>query len=361
MTTEHTKARTGPRLPAGGAVPAGTAPRRREHYWRSVAIVVVVAAALTAVITQTLPGYYVYTSVLVVLAGCGAVALNLLMGYAGQVSIGNAAFLAIGAFTAVGVAPYGGFLVGILAGAVASGLAGFIIGIPSLRLRGFYLVLSTLALQQIVSFGFEQVQGATNTPAGYTLDIAKIGSYEIQSDTDWLILAVCVLAIFLLVTSLLERSRTGRAWKAIREHEPAASVIGIDVARYKLLAFVISSAMIGVEGVLLAYYAGVVDYHTYTLDLAVSYAAMVLIGGLGTLYGPLLGAILVTVIPVVLKQIGSSGSGGSFLTKNSSSLNLLIYGVLIVVVLLAEPGGLAALAGRIRAVVTPRPRGKGER
>jgi branched-chain amino acid transport system permease protein len=268
------------------------------------------------------------------------------------VSIGNGAFMAIGAFTAVGVAPYGGFLVGIVAGVVASGLAGLIIGIPSLRLRGFYLVLSTLALQQIVSFGFEQVQGATNTPAGYTLDLPKVGGYEISSDTDWLILAMCVLLIFLLATSLLERSRTGRAWKAIREHEPAASVIGINVSRYKLLAFVISSGMIGAEGVLLAYYSGVVDYHTYTLDLAVSYAAMVLIGGLGTLYGPVLGAILVTVIPVILKQIGSSGSSGSFLTKNSSSLNLLIYGVLIIVVLIAEPGGLAALFRRARTGVT---------
>lgn len=352
MTTENTKAR--PRLPDDGAVPTAHTPARRERYWLLVLIAVAAAVALTAIITQALPDYYVYTSVLVVLAGCGAVALNLLMGYAGQVSIGNAAFLAIGAFTAVGVARYGGFLVGIVAGAVASGLAGLIIGIPSLRLRGFYLVLSTLALQQIVSFGFEQIQGATNTPAGYTLDIAKVGSYQIRSDTDWLVLAVCVLAIFLLVTSMLERSRTGRAWKAIREHEPAASVIGINVSRYKLLAFVISSAMIGVEGVLLAYYAGVVDYHTYTLDLAVSYAAMVLIGGLGTLYGPLLGAILVTVIPVILKQIGASGSGSSFLTKNSSSLNLLIYGVLIVVVLLAEPGGLAALATRIRSALPRR-------
>lgn len=350
MTTERTKPRVEPPFVGEGAASGRPRPRR-EHYWRTVLIAVVVAAAITALGTQLLPDYYVYTAVLVVLAGCGAVALNLLMGYAGQVSIGNAAFLAIGAFTAVGVAPYGGFLVGIVAGAVASGLAGLIIGIPSLRLRGFYLVLSTLALQQIVSFGFEQIQGATNTPAGYTLDIAEVGSHEIESDTDWLILSVCVLAIFLLVTSLLRRSRTGRAWQAIREHEPAASVIGIDVSRYKLLAFVISSAMIGVEGVLLAYFSGVVDYHTYTLDLAVSYAAMVLIGGLGTLYGPVLGAILVTVIPVVLKQIGSSGSGSSFLTKNSSSLNLLIYGVLIVVVLLAEPGGLAALAGRARAAV----------
>lgn len=344
MTTEKAAARVTP--PVGD--PAGRVRLPGERYWLKVLVVAVVAVALTAIDTQLLPDYYVYTSVLVVLAGCGAIALNLLMGYAGQVSIGNGAFLAIGAFTAVGVAPYGGFLAGLVAGAIASGLAGLVIGIPSLRLRGFYLVLSTLALQQIVSFGFEQVQGATNTPAGYTLDLAKVGSYEISEDGDWLILSVCVLLIFLLVTSLLERSRTGRAWQAIREHEPAASVIGIDVSRYKLLAFVISSAMIGAEGVLLAYFAGVVDYHTYTLDLAVSYAAMVLIGGLGTLYGPILGAVLVTVIPVVLKQIGSSGAGGSFLTKNSSSLNLLIYGVLIIVVLLAEPGGLAALVRRAR-------------
>jgi branched-chain amino acid transport system permease protein len=314
----------------------GSAPQR-------AAIIIACAALIDLFCAVALPPYYVYLSVLTAFAAIGAVALDLLLGYVGQVSIGNSAFMAIGAFAAVGVQHFGGFGFGLLAGLVAGAAAGLVTGLVSLRLRGFYVVLTSLALLYIASFAFQEIESATGAIAGYNLPIPAIGSFELNSDRRWLAVGLVLLVIELIVIGTLVRGRTGRAWLAIREHESAASVVGVNVVRYKLLAWVLSSAFIGVQGAALAYYLGNVDYASYTLELSVSYAAMVLIGGLGTLYGPILGAIIVTLVPSLLNDIGSGGTTG-YIGSNASSIELLIFGVLIIVIVLVNPGGLAGIA-----------------
>ncbi|HET6190317.1 MAG TPA: branched-chain amino acid ABC transporter permease [Trebonia sp.] len=333
--------------------PPARVPWRRRPPAEAVASPAVVVAGCLVVLLLAWYGftpYYLYLTVLTAFACIGATGLNLQMGYAGLVSIGNAGFMAVGAFTAVWADHYGGLLVGVLAGGVAAGLVGLFVGVVSMRLRGFYLVLSTLALQFVAAFAGQQIEQALNEPAGFILPVPSVGPWQLASDRAWLTFALVLLAIELIVVHLIMRGRLGRAFLAIREHENAAGVVGVNVALTKMLASGISAAMIGVGGAALAYYIGNVDYSTYTLDLAVSYAAMVLIGGLGSAYGPLLGAALVTLLPALLSALDSGSSAGYF-TQHSSSVDLLVYGLLIIAIVLAEPGGLAVLLRRLAAFV----------
>jgi branched-chain amino acid transport system permease protein len=187
-------------------------------------------------------------------------------------------------------------------------------------------------------------------PAGFFLGAVSIGPISVGfSNKSWLILSISTLALIMILAKLLINGRVGRSWMAIRESEAAAAVIGINVKFYKLLAFVISSAVIGIGGVLLAYLIGTVDYNTYSLTVAVSYAAMILIGGMGSFIGPLLGAILVTILPVELNQLSTVSFLGSFVTNNAAALELFSYGALVIIIMLVEPGGLSVIAMRIGA------------
>lgn len=294
-----------------------------------------------------LSSYWQYEMIFVALACVGAVGLNLLMGYAGQVSVGNAGFMAVGAFAGVWGSEHGGFLMAVLIGTVASGLVGGVVGLVCMRLRGFYVVLGTLALTYIAAFVFQEIESNAKVPGGFTLPLVSIGPIDVGfSNKNWLILSIAMLALALIVAKLLVDGRVGRSWMAVRESEAAASVIGINVRFYKLLAFIVSSAIIGLGGVGLAYFVGNVDYNTYTLALAVSYAAMILIGGMGSFMGPLLGAVLVTIVPVELNQISTVSIFGSFVTNNAAALELFIYGALVIIIMLVEPGGLSFIARR---------------
>ena len=329
-------------------------PGRTEAFTSTLPIWVGALAAL-GIVWFLLPSFYVYLSVLVVFACIGATGLNLLMGSAGLVSIGNAGFMAVGAFAAVWGYRAGGLLVALVAAAAASGVAGFLVGAVSMRLRGFYLVLSTLALQYVVAFVGQEIEQHTNHPAGFELPLPSLGFFQLQSDRHWFLFGLALLVAQLLIVHFVMRGRVGRGFLAIREYENAASVAGVNVPFYKLLAFTVSSAMIGVGGAVLAFYIGNVDYANYTLDVAVSYAAMVLIGGLGSKYGPLLGAVLITPLPALLAQIGGANQGG-LLSQDASSIELLLYGLLIVAIVLIEPGGLAVFVRRVYEAFSSRGR-----
>ncbi len=319
-------------------------------------IKVVLGSAIAALFCEiALSSYWQYEMVFAVFACVGAVGLNLLMGYAGQVSVGNAGFMAVGAFSGVWGGEHGGFLMAVLVGTVTSALVGVVVGLVCMRLRGFYVVLGTLALTYIAAFVFQEIESGANVPGGFTLPLVTMGPWDVGfSNKNWLILAFAMLAVTLVAAKLLVEGRVGRSWMAIRESEAAASVIGINVRYSKLLAFVVSSAIIGFGGVGLAYFVGTVDYNTYSLDLAVSYAAMILIGGMGSFMGPLLGAVLVTIVPVELNQLSTVSIFGSFVTNNAAALELLIYGALVIVIMLVEPGGLSVIVRRLsRLFVRP--------
>jgi branched-chain amino acid transport system permease protein len=294
---------------------------------------------------------------LVLLAIIGAVALNLLQGVAGQLSVGNAAFMAVGAFAAGSLVTYAHtpFLVTIIGSAVAGAIVGFIVGIPALRARGLYLLLGTLALQYVATYAFISYQDAANQPGGFELPLPTLGPWHIESETDWYILFAVVATAAIWVMSSVLRSSFGRTLLAVRESEALAASLGISVVKNIVLCFTITSCMIGIEGGLFAYYVGVVQSDSFTLALAIQYLAMVLLGGEGSVAGPVLGAIVIEALPYVLNNfLPTTGA----LASDGADIQQIIYGLLIIAVLVFEPGGLGGLGSRLIRWMTSRVTGR---
>jgi len=293
------------------------------------------------------PSYRLYEADLTVLAAIGALGLNLITGYAGQASIGAAAFLAIGAFSASGVQGHVGFVASVFVGAIVAAVAGLLVGLPALRMRGLYLIISTLVFQYLVQDGFEIVETKQGALGGYALPKARIGGWVISSTRSWFILLTVVLVLWCIVMRFLVTSKPGRAWTMIKEHDVAAAIAGIAVGRYKLTAFVISSAMLGMAGALGAYFVGQISYDQYTLNLAVLYVAMIIVGGTGSIFGSLIGAIIITDIPFFLSQLGSNSNGTNFFSQNLAFIELAVDALLLIGFLIVEPRGLAHIGTRI--------------
>lgn len=338
-----------PAVPAQAAAPPSAMPRRR--ILRSAApFVVLVLVAL--ILWAAGSDYYLYIADLSLLSAIAAVGLNLLTGTAGQLSIGTAALLAVGAFTAVPCAPQIGFLPSVLAGGLAAAGVGLVIGFPSLRLRGMYLVFSTLALQYIVSFAFQELETKSNHIAGYTLPYVTVAGIDIDTDRRWFVFLTVAVALACLIATGLVRGRPGRAWRSIRDHDVAAAVIGVNVRGGKLSAFVISSFFVGCSGALTGFFLQNVSYESYTLDLAVSFVAMIIIGGLGSVWGSIAGAVVVTALPYVIRTVATNvlGSGSTLVRTHLAALNVSVYAALVIAFLLFMPAGLAGLGSLVRGL-----------
>ena len=321
-------------------------PRRRPSFdvgrlyqptYLLIGIMVVVAAFVTANGTS----YSIYVLDTVLLAAIGAIGLDLLMGTGGQVSIGNAAFLATGAFATVWASRAGvAFPLDVIIGGLACAVSGLIVGLPALRIRGMYLALSTLAAFYIAQFVGQKYQTDAVGAAGFLMKPVFAGSISQQS-ARWAWLLVAVLGVVIVAVSWLRVGRSGRAWRMIRDHEVAASMMGIPVARYKLVLFVISSAIVGIQGGLTARFATAVSYDGFTLALSISAVAMILIGGLDSQAGPLIGAALVTTLPIFVPDIVNAFVSSSNATKDAGSYAEIVYGALIMVFIIAAPKGLS--------------------
>src|SRR5215831_4730124 len=233
------------------------------------------------------------------LAAVGALALNLLTGLAGQISLGHAGFIAAGAFTTAILVEnrVPSPLVALPAAALVGAALGVIVGIPALRLKGLYLALGTLALHHVVLYACGEFQNHWGANTGVSIPPPRLGAWVLKGTTAWYYALTAVAALVLAVSVNLQRSRTGRAWMAIRDREIAAESVGIDVARYKVLAFVWSSAITAVAGALFAYQRAFVSVEAFGFFLAIEYIAMIIIGGLGSSLGAVLGAAFVTLLP----------------------------------------------------------------
>jgi branched-chain amino acid transport system permease protein len=280
-----------------------------------------------------------------------AMGLNILTGYTGLISLGNAAFMAIGAYSASWLAMHTGlgFLASIpLAGLITAGL-GMLVGIPSLRLRGLYLAMATLAAHFIVEFLIVHWEKVTGGVSGISVPLPTIAGIAIDSDRKvyYLILPVTVLAV--LFAANLFRTRAGRAFIAIRDQEMSAAVMGINVFKYKLLSFALSSFYAGVAGALLACQAKIITPENFPITIAIDCLAMIIIGGLGSISGSIFGAAFLTILPEILR-ISTTTLSGTFpdLVGKLAALKDLIFGVLIICFLIFEPHGLAAVWQRIK-------------
>jgi branched-chain amino acid transport system permease protein len=306
-------------------------------------VIIGVTCLVVAYFTAAGSSYSIYIVDTILLSAIGAMALDLLMGTGGQVSIGNAAFLAGGSFATAWASRAGmPFPFDVIIAGVACAAGGLVVGLPALRIRGMYLALATLAAFYLADFVGQKYQTDTVGAAGFFLKPVFTGTIGQQS-ASWAWLLFGVVVVTLIITSWLRSGRSGRAWRMIRDHEVAASAMGIPVARYKLMLFVITSAIIGVQGGLTAHFTGSVSYDSFTLTLSISVIAMILIGGLDSQAGPLIGAVVVTIMPVVLPDIIGLFASSSNASQDASNYSEVVYGLLIMIFMIKAPAGLAGL------------------
>ena len=286
----------------------------------------------------------------VFLASIGSLALMLLTGYAGQVSLGHAGLIAAGAFT-VGIlfrelnAP---FWITVPAAGMVGAVLGVIFGLPSLRLRGLYLAVSTLALHFVVIYVGGEYESRRGFSTGIVIDPPRLGSVSISDGRAWYFILLAAAAATLLISLNLLRARSGRAWRAIRAHETVAEALGIGVAAYKLLAFVLSSAITAVAGALFAYYRCFVSVEAFSLFLTIQYVAMIIVGGMGSLLGALLGAAFITIFPYIIEGALMALPGAQRFASLLFAVNYAAFGLVMILFLLFEPLGLVGIWHRAR-------------
>lgn len=301
-----------------------------------------------------------------------ALGLNLLTGYSGQISLGHGAFFAIGAYGTAIVANRFGlpWPACILAGGLAAGLAGYLLGWPSLRLSGPYLAIATLALAIAVPQALLKFEGLTGGVQGIKLPQPRPPAGLGLAQDQWLAYICLVTAILMVwLTVNLVRSRVGRAFIALRDSEIAAQSLGISPARFKTLAFAISAFYTGLAGGLLAYLLGYIAPDAFTLVVSIEFLTMVVIGGLASVAGSVIGAVVIVILPLVssnltdylaglLNLVGLSAVGAT-----TKGLIWAIYGVILILVMVFLPGGLVSLYHKITdlwtRVVKPEPVLKG--
>jgi branched-chain amino acid transport system permease protein len=321
-------------------------------------------AAFAAVLPFGLSASSLSTATFVVIAAIAATGLNVLTGYAGQISLGHAFFLAAGAYTGAVLGGDHGVSAALwipAAGVVAAAF-GALVGPMALRLKGLYLAIVTLGVVFIGQHVLLNSAGISGGPQGRAFPPVVLGSFDlspgqslqlggltIDHDGLYYYLALLILAAATAFVWSLRRTRGGRAMLAVRERETCAALMGVNVGRTKVVAFVVSAALAGVSGALYASYLSFAQPTQWNLDLSIQFIAAIIVGGMGTTAGPLLGSSVVFALPSVLKNlpfVPEQGSGGI----SVGDLTSICYGLLIVVFLVLEPRGLVGIADRLRSL-----------
>ena len=318
--------------------------------------VAALALIFVVIVPLTLHDYYLSILNLIFIAVVGALGLNILVGYTGQISLGHGAFMSVGAYTAANLAVKLGlpFWLTLPAGGLMAAAIGVLVGIPSLRIKGLYLAIATLAGQLIIEWTINHVPAISGgAQASIEVDRPDLFGFVLntQGRLYYFLLFFAVLAI--VATLNLMRSRIGRAFIAVRDQDIAAEIIGIDIFRYKLLSFAISSFFAGVCGVLYTYYFGIANYEQFQLGVSIDYLAMIIIGGLGSVLGSIFGAVFITLLPIVIRML-MENVGSLFFTESElasvvSGTRLAVFGGLIIFFLVIEPEGLNRLWRNVRS------------
>jgi len=314
------------------------------------------AGLFIVIVPLFLAEYYVSILNLILIAVVGALGLNILVGYTGQISIGHGAFMSVGAYTAANLANRLGspWPVNLLAGGLMAALIGAIVGIPSLRIKGLYLAIATLAGQLIIEWTINHVTFISGgVQASIEVPRPRLGSMVLSTHRDMYYFLLFFVVLAIVGTLNLMRTRIGRAFIAIRDQDIAAEIIGIDIFRYKLLAFAISSFYAGVTGVLYTYFLGIANYEQFQIGVSIDYLAMIIIGGLGSVLGSIFGAAFVTLLPILIRY-AMEAFGTVFFSEATvhnliPALRLTLFGALIIVFLVLEPEGLNRLWRNIRS------------
>jgi len=288
--------------------------------------------------------------------GIAALGLNILVGFTGQISIGHAAFFGFGAFTSAYLSshlPIPVFFAIPLAGAVTA-IVGLIFGLPAARLKGLYLVIATLAAQYILLDFFARAEWFTGGSAPAIAKPFSIFGYSIRGDRSYFYVVLVYLVIcYLLVTNLM-RTRDGRALVAVRDHYLSAEIMGINLTKYRTLSFGLAAFFAGVGGALYAHYNQIVSNEGFGIDRSIIFLAMVIIGGIGSIMGTLMGTAFMVLLPESMEWVSAAVRGSWLdqvlaLKNNIAFLRETAIGLIIIAFLVFEPDGLAHRWHQIKA------------
>jgi branched-chain amino acid transport system permease protein len=293
---------------------------------------------------------YLFRAILIpfLILSLAALGLNLLVGYCGQISLGTGAFMAVGAYAAYNFSvriPGMPLIAALLLGGGCATLVGVLFGIPSLRVKGLYLAVATLAAQFFVDWAFLRIRWLTNDSSSGSVSVAGLNVFGLPIDTpvQRYLFCLCTVVLFALGAKNLVRGRVGREWMAMRDMDVAAAVIGIRPVSAKLTAFAVSSFIVGVAGALWGFiHLGSWEPAAFNIDRSFQLLFMVIIGGLGSITGAFFGAAFIVVLPILLDGL-PRWFGLPVDTALAAHLTSMVFGALIVFFLVVEPHGLARL------------------
>lgn len=326
---------------------ADLALRKSRAEWIRLALIV----ALVLTVPFVLSPFWLSVANQIGIAIVGAVGLNILTGHTGLISLGHGAFLGVGAYTsAILVSRFDvPTLLAIVAAVAVTVVVGTFFGLPSLRLKGLYLAMATLAAQFILLYAFRNWDVVTGGTDAVVVPYPEILGWTLSSDFAWYWVIFAVAVLVVLGARNLFRTGLGRAFHAVRDQDIAAAVMGIDVGRYKLLSFAISSGLVGLAGAMTAHYRTIVTWERFTLDVSVLYLAMIIVGGLGSVAGSVYGATFMTVLPAAIQQFARNVRETiPMLAREMPAVQLIVFGGVIVLFLLFEPRGLDRTWQRVK-------------
>ncbi|MHB8896450.1 MAG: branched-chain amino acid ABC transporter permease [Candidatus Geothermincolia bacterium] len=330
----------------------GQLTRHQDSDMRSYRTLFIVAVFILLIPAwaKFIPGEVLHMDIVnvMVLAGvyaCAVIGLNLLIGYAGQISLGHAAFFGIGAYTTAILCTRVHWFptwLGIIAGTVLAGAVGWLVGKPVLRLKGNYLAMATLGLGEIAFILFQQVKGLTGGTVGI-LNIPPLSIFGLKFDTDlkYFFVVWIIVMLLMLITINLIRSRVGRALRALHSSEVAADAMGVNTGRYKTNVFVLSAAFAGLGGSLFALFQKYINPESFVLAVSILFVTMVVVGGMGNIWGGLIGVIILTFLPSVIQALPQWIPGLPSGLSNFSNYQLVLYGLLLILFMMFLPKGVA--------------------
>jgi branched-chain amino acid transport system permease protein len=311
-----------------------------------IALVLLVAFVLVPLTASE----YMFRAILIpfLILSLAALGLNILVGYCGQISLGTGAFMAVGAYAAYNfhVRIEGlPLLLSLVAGGLCATVVGVLFGIPSLRIKGLYLAVATLAAQFFVDWAFLRIKWFTNDSPSGSVSVSNLRALgmPVETPTQKYLFCLALVVVFAILAKNLVRGAIGREWMAIRDMDVAASVIGIRPMYAKLTAFAVSSFIVGVAGALWGFlHLGSWEPAAFSIDRSFQLLFMVIIGGLGSIMGSFFGAAFIVILPIVLDNL-PYWFGIPIDTALAAHLTFMIFGALIVFFLIVEPHGLARL------------------
>jgi len=319
-------------------------PTRVQRAWLVAVLVALAAFPLVG------GGYLVGLMCVLGIHVIAAAGLNIMTGGAGLISLGHAAFMGVGCYTAAWLAQRGvPFVVTLPAAGLMAAALGVVVGLPSLRIKGLYLAVATLAMQFLLVYVFREWESVTGGVKGVNVPPASLFGLELNTDARMAWLIGGCAEVMLIGARNLFRTRVGRAFTAIRDKDISAEVLGIHLLHYKLMAFAIGAFYAGVAGALLGYFYRAMTPEYFTLQLSIFYLAAIIVGGLGSTLGTILGAVFMTLVPELLRGgVAFAAQWTPRATEILSPIQQVVFGLLIIGFLVFEPHGLVEVWRRIR-------------